>query len=145
MQNRCCVNICFFNNSSNTHAHQLLTKMILCNFISLQVFIYCLHEKLTAVRSFTSPELIWMQIMKLPYTKVKFYPKVKSQTGLSSFRVSCKRALNQKTLSSLLNDIISFLLNQISYKSSRVQVFNKLVRGYGKNHHTHVSTLMLKW
>ena len=31
--------------------------------------------------------------MKLPYTKVKFLPKVKSQTGLTSPRVSCKRAL----------------------------------------------------
>ena len=31
--------------------------------------------------------------MKLPYTEMKFYPKVKSQTGLSSLRVSCKHAL----------------------------------------------------
>ena len=31
--------------------------------------------------------------MKLPHTKVKFYPELKSQTGLSSLRVSCKRAL----------------------------------------------------
>ena len=31
--------------------------------------------------------------MKLPHTKVKFYPEVKSQTGLCSLRVSCKRAL----------------------------------------------------
>ena len=30
--------------------------------------------------------------MKLPYTKVKFYPEVKSQTGLSSLWVSCKVA-----------------------------------------------------
>ena len=31
--------------------------------------------------------------MKLPHTEVKFYPEVKSQTRLSSLRVSCKRAL----------------------------------------------------
>ena len=31
--------------------------------------------------------------MNLPHTEVKFYPEVKSQTGLSSLRVSCKRAL----------------------------------------------------
>ena len=31
--------------------------------------------------------------MKLPHTEVKFYPEVKSQTGLSSLRVSGKRAL----------------------------------------------------
>ena len=30
--------------------------------------------------------------MKLPHTEVKFYPEAKSQTGLSSLRVSCKRA-----------------------------------------------------
>ena len=34
-----------------------------------------------------------MLLMKLPHTEVKFYPEVKSQTGLSSLRVSCKRAL----------------------------------------------------
>ena len=32
-------------------------------------------------------------IMKLTYTKVKFHPKVKPQTGLSPLRVSCKHAL----------------------------------------------------
>ena len=31
--------------------------------------------------------------MKLPHTEVKFHPEVKFQTGLSSLRVSCKRAL----------------------------------------------------
>ena len=44
--------------------------------------------------SFTTPEVMWTLIMKLPHTEVKFYPEVKSQTGLSSFRVSFKRALN---------------------------------------------------
>ena len=43
--------------------------------------------------SSTSPELMWTLIMKLPYTKVKFHPEVKSQTGLGSLRVSCKHAL----------------------------------------------------
>ena len=32
--------------------------------------------------------------MELPYTEVKFHPEVKSQTGLSSLWVSCKRALS---------------------------------------------------
>ena len=31
--------------------------------------------------------------MKLPHAEVEFYPEVKYQTGLSSLRVSCKRAL----------------------------------------------------
>ena len=35
--------------------------------------------------------------MKLPHTEVKFYPEVKSQTGLISLRVSCKRALSDKS------------------------------------------------
>ena len=34
-------------------------------------------------------------IMKLPHTEVKFYPEVKSQTGLSILRVPRKRALIQ--------------------------------------------------
>ena len=43
--------------------------------------------------SFTTPEAMRTLIMKLPYTEVKFYPKVKSQTGLNSLWVLCKRAL----------------------------------------------------
>ena len=43
--------------------------------------------------------------MKLPHTEVKFHPKVKSQTGLSSLRVSCKHAL------SLLNHIVHKLVS----------------------------------
>ena len=35
---------------------------------------------------------MWTLMMKLPYTEVKFYREVKSQTGLSSLLVSCKRA-----------------------------------------------------
>ena len=34
--------------------------------------------------------------MKLAHTEVKFYPEEKSQTGLSSLPVSCKRALSEK-------------------------------------------------
>ena len=33
-------------------------------------------------------------IIKLPNTEVKFHPKLKSQTGLSSLRVSCKCGLS---------------------------------------------------
>ena len=32
----------------------------------------------------------------LPHTKGKFYPEVKSQTGLSLLRISCKRAQNDR-------------------------------------------------
>ena len=52
-----------------------------------------------------SSKLMWTQIMKLPYTKVKFYPEVKSQTGLSYFGSHVNVLLIRKlTLSSLLND-----------------------------------------
>ena len=44
--------------------------------------------------SFTSPELMWMLIMRLSDTEVKFYPEVRSQTSLSSLWVPCKRALS---------------------------------------------------
>ena len=44
--------------------------------------------------SFTSPEVMWTLIMKLPCTEMKYHPEVKSQTSLSSLRVSCKRALS---------------------------------------------------
>ena len=37
--------------------------------------------------------------MKLPYIEVNFYPEVKSQTGLSSLRVSSKRALSKMDFS----------------------------------------------
>ena len=62
MQNRCCVYGCFFNNSSNTHAHELLTKMIVRSFISPRVFTVYMENSLrfeicTEV-SFTSPELM---------------------------------------------------------------------------------------
>ena len=65
--------------------------------------------------SFTLPELIWMQIMKLRYTEVKFYPKVKSQTEshvnvllvITVFHNFCRVAFNvcfeTTNLSSALN------------------------------------------
>ena len=40
--------------------------------------------------SFTTLEVKWTLIMKLTHTEVKFYLEEKSQTGLSSLRVSCK-------------------------------------------------------
>ena len=83
--------------------------MILRNFISLRVFTVYMENSLrfeislsstdrseicTEV-SFTLSEVMRKLIIKLPHTEVKFYPEVKSQTGLSSLRVSCKRALRR--------------------------------------------------
>ena len=52
---------------------------------------WCKTDVTVLVVTFTSPEVMWTLIMKLPYREVKFYPEVKFQTGLSSLRVSCKR------------------------------------------------------
>ena len=38
MENGCCGDSCFFNNSNNRFVDWLLTLMIQCNFISLRVF-----------------------------------------------------------------------------------------------------------
>ena len=80
--------------------------MILCNFVSLRAFtpymenslrfeisLWSIWLKWNLHRSeFHSTEVMWTLLMKLPYTEVKFYPEVKSQTSLSSLRVSCKHA-----------------------------------------------------
>ena len=78
--------------------------------------------------SFTKPEVMWTLIMKLPHTEVKFYPKVKSQTGLSSLRVSCERALR------LLKSVISLkylflLIQQTCYWSFNESCVVFLVHG----------------
>ena len=84
--------------------------MILCNFISLQAFTISMENllrfeiwKLTEVKF--APKCVWLRlnsreplIVKLPYIEVKFYPEVNSQTGLSSLRVSCKRAHRVKLI-----------------------------------------------
>ena len=67
--------------------------------------------------------------MKLRHTEVKFYPELKSQTGLSSLRVSCKRALRAPVLE--VNWIASLISTNCGatfvtkwgyyYKSSAVQ------------------------
>ena len=58
-----CVNGCFLNNSSNAHEHQLLTKKILRNFVSLRALTLKFHFGQTdrggifTEVSFTSREL----------------------------------------------------------------------------------------
>ena len=46
MRSRCYVNGCFLNSNSNTHAHYLLTKMILHDFISLRAFTVYMENSL---------------------------------------------------------------------------------------------------
>ena len=74
--------------------------------------IYCLHGKLTTVISLWSTWPKWNLHRsefhsarshvnadnEVTHTELKFYPEVKSQTGLSSLRVSCKRALRNQTM-----------------------------------------------
>ena len=79
MQNRCCVNGCFFNNSSNA---------LIQTHCGLKFYFGLNHRsEICTELSFTLPELMRTLIMKLTYTEVK------SQTGLSTLQVSYKRAL----------------------------------------------------
>ena len=77
--------------------------MILRKLISLREFTVCMENSLQFEISLPSRNLHQSEFhcarshvnaeMKLPHTQVKFYPQVRSQTGLSSLRVSCKHAL----------------------------------------------------
>ena len=92
--------------------------MILRNFISLRAFTVYMENSLrfeicTEV-SFTTPEVMWTLIMKLPHTEVKFYPEVKSQTSLSSLRVSCKRALTECLCNFPLIDVCMHLVSNFT-------------------------------
>ena len=84
--------------------------MILRNFISLRAFTVYMENspqidqsEICTEMSFTTPEVMWTLIMKLPHTEMKVYPEVKSKTGLSSLQVSCKRALTHKMKSENIN------------------------------------------
>ena len=50
------------------------------------------------------------------HIEVIFYPKVKSQTGLTSLRVSCKRALNVRFETTLLPALIFDYNEKLSTK-----------------------------
>ena len=83
--------------------------MILRYFISLRAFTVYMVNSLRYEISFRSNwpkwNLHWSEFHyarshvnadnEVLHTEVKFYPEVKSQIGLSSLRVSCKRALSQ--------------------------------------------------
>ena len=108
MQNRCCVYGCFLNKSNIAHADELKLKWFCATLFhgGHLLFTWKTHcglkfyfgqidrSEICIEVSFTSSELIWTLIIKLPYTEVKFYPKVKSKTDLISLQVSGKRALN---------------------------------------------------
>ena len=50
--------------------------------------------------------------MNSTYTKMKFYPEVKSQTGLNSLRVSCERALIVNEVLRQPFEIVDIILTQ---------------------------------
>ena len=58
MQNRRCINGYFFNNSSTAHV-QLLIKMVLCTFISLQLFTAYMENSLQFEISLPSNSPKW--------------------------------------------------------------------------------------
>ena len=84
--------------------------------------------------SFTSPELVWTLIIKLPHTEVKFCPEVKSQSGLSSLRVSCERALSEnmsrKYWENFESKFDGFEKRSLFFEDSKWQ--HKLVRDYSQ-------------
>ena len=81
LQNRCCTLFRW--------GHLLFTWKTHCG-LEFHFVQFHRSEICTEV-SFATPEVMWALIMKLPHIEVKFYPEVKSQTGLSSLRVSCTR------------------------------------------------------
>ena len=62
--------------------------------------------------------------MKLPYPEVKFYPEVKSQTSLSSLRVSCNRARSLLDIISIYSIFVSLAL-LTKYSKNKL---NKMIR-----------------
>ena len=67
--------------------------------------------------------------MKLPHTEVKFYPEVKSEAGLSSLRLSCKRALRETVSKKRTDFLTRFLpegvkLNYIYFNSFMTEAVN---------------------
>ena len=114
--------------------------------------ICCLHGKLTAVwnfwtLSFTLPEVIWTLIMKPPYTEVKLYPEVKSQTGLSSLPISCKRALNLMSLSNSIppRTITVYMENSQQFEMSLRSFWPKWNSTWKETHFTPSHALPKNW
>ena len=75
--------------------------------------------------------------MKLPYTEVKFYPEVKSQAGLSSLRVSLKRALRLVspksyivTLIPTLNKFHRHVYMRPEENSNRFEISNRFEKSF---------------
>ena len=135
MHNRCCVNGCFFNNSSNAHVHQLLNKWSAQLYFTTGIYILFTWKTHCGLKfhcgqidrieiftklSFTLPELIRMQIMKLGYIEVKFYPKVKSQTEshvnvllvITVFHNFCRVAFNVCFETTNLSSALNFHYNE---------------------------------
>ena len=72
----------------------------LCFAAGILLFTWKLHCGLKFDRgeictevTYTTSQVMWTLVMKLAHTEIKFYLQVKSQTGVSSLRASCKRSL----------------------------------------------------
>ena len=67
--------------------------------------------------------------MKLPHAEVKFYPEVKSPTGLGSLRVSCKRDLSYERYNyanNLHHHIIGGVNLSINFVCNLKNIFNPI-------------------
>ena len=107
--------------------HLLCTRKIYCglkfHFSQIDRGEICIEV------SFTSPEVLWMLIMKLPYTKVKLYPELKSHTGAGLLQVSCKRTHSYQQKRIIINVsaksklVISVNIFKVGLSSSKDNYF----------------------
>ena len=97
--------------------------------------------------SFTLPEVIWTLIMKPPYTEVKLYPKVKSQTSLSSLPISCKRALNLMSLSNSISPrtFTVYMEKPLQFEMSLRSFWPKWNSNWKETHFTPSHALPKNW
>ena len=76
------------------------------------------------VLSFISPQFMWTQVKSWLNTEVRFSTKMKSHTGLSSFRFSCER-----TLRICLHSSLQKISNSDIRVSKSVKKFHAQLRG----------------
>ena len=96
MQNKCCVNGCFLKNSSSTHEHWLLTKMILRNFISLRAFTVCMQFEISFRSIWPKFHFAWTHVNtnnEVTLHRSQILPRSEISNWFEFIQVSYKRAL----------------------------------------------------
>ena len=92
--NRTCASNAISNDSALIH----FFSGKLCSHENLMLVWSFILVKMTDMKSiplsFISPQFMWTQVKSWLNTEVRFSTKIKSHTGLSSFRLSCESTLN---------------------------------------------------